>query len=130
MVQPVYATPEDLAAALGVDNPPPGAEVWLRRASRDLDMALFGVVYDVDAATQTPVDPDLVEAFRDAVCEQAEYLIAVDDPTGSKQRWESVSIGQVAYRLRSGSSGEAVLVARRAHDILRLAGLVATVVTC
>ncbi|MBB5431344.1 hypothetical protein [Nocardiopsis composta] len=129
-MQPVYATPEELAAHLGLGAPPPRAEVTLKRASRDVDVALIGAVYDVDASTQMPADPEVAEALRDAVLEQADYLIVAADPTGAKSRWESASIGQVSYRLRAGAAGETVAIARRAHDVLRLAGLLpATVVT-
>jgi hypothetical protein len=130
VVQPVYATPEDLAEALGVDTPPAGAEAWLRRASRDLDAALIGAVYEVDEATQMPTDPDLVEAFRDACCEQASFLIDGGDATGAKAKYQTVAIGQVSYGRRAGAAGDDVRVGPRALDILRLAGLRVVVRSC
>lgn len=124
MVQPVYATAQEWVDYSGLSAEPARAGYWLRRASRDIDVALFGAVYEVDDATQMPTDPDVVEAVQHATIEQADLLRTVDDPTGAKARWDSVSVGQVTYKRRSGGSGGSeVKVAAAAADILFLAGL-------
>lgn len=128
--QPIYATPAELATHLGLDSPPPRAEVWLRRASQDLDVLLITAVYDVDNVDM-PTDPGVVDTLRDAVCEQAELLITVDDPTGAKARFARVKIQQTEYvSAVDPRSGRPVQVAysSRALSGLRAAGLLPGVV--
>ncbi|GAB3213317.1 hypothetical protein GCM10027294_43740 [Marinactinospora endophytica] len=134
MAQPVYATPEELAARLGLAEPPPRAEYWLRFASLDVDAALFGVVY-ATTPDQTPADPTVAAALREATLLQAEMLIEVADPTGARLQWDTVRVGDVSYTRGGGSAGRAGprgdgrTVAARALQVLRAAGLYPTVRT-
>lgn len=93
----VYATPDEYADWLGVDDPPTGSETALRRASMVVDQMLLGAVYDVDD-DRLPTNADVVEALRDATCAQAEYARATGDASlvgaaGITQ----VSIGSLSY---------------------------------
>lgn len=127
---PVYATPADLAAHLGLAEPPADAEVWLRRASRDVDDLLFTAVYPVDGSGM-PTDPVQAGAIKEATCEQAELLIAVDDPTGARYRFSKVKIQQVEYvNAVDPRSGRPVRVryAGRAVSVLRQVGLLPGIV--
>ncbi|GAA4928789.1 hypothetical protein GCM10023224_05110 [Streptomonospora halophila] len=123
VVQPVYATAQEWVDYSELSAEPARASFWLRRASRDVDVALIGVVYEVDSVTQQPADADVAEALQQATIEQADMLVAVNDPTGAKSRWDSVSVGQVTYKRRGGSAGDDVKLSSAAADILRLQGL-------
>lgn len=123
VVQPVYATAQEWVDYSELSAEPARASFWLRRASRDVDVALIGVVYEVDSVTQQPADADVAEALQQATIEQADYLRTANDPTGAKARWESASVGQATYKRRAGAAGSEVKVASAAADILRLAGL-------
>lgn len=69
---PVYATPADLAAWLGLSEPPEGADRALRDASLDVDVLLIGAVYDTDADGR-PTDPKIAGILQDATCAQAVF---------------------------------------------------------
>ena len=120
----IYATPEQLAAYTDV-SAPDGADRLLARASEDVDSALLTAVYPVDDAG-LPLDAELRDALRDAVCAQVEFWLAGgDDGTGAAGQWDSVSIGPVSLSGRSGGTAGAsgVELAPRAGRALRRAGL-------
>jgi hypothetical protein len=122
-----YATLGDLASYLGED-PPDGAAKLLVRASRRVDSALIGAVYDVDD-DDLPTDADVAAALRDAVCAQVEWWDEVGDTTGTGAggAWSDVTIGKV--KLTAGTSASAgtppgrMRIAPSAIEILQTAGL-------
>lgn len=118
-----YATVEELETYLGVTVA--RATLLLTRASRDVDRALLTAVYDT-------TDPDVIEALRDATCEQvAGYLDSGDlTGTGATPPSTGFTIGKVSVqRAQSGaggSSGQASKMAGlwpQAYLILQQAGL-------
>ena len=67
---PVYATPADLAAWLGLQEPPAGAVRALRDASLDVDVILVGAVYAVNDEG-APTDPKVADILMQATLYQA-----------------------------------------------------------
>lgn len=74
MVQPVYATVDDLTTWLG-SYPPANAVSLLARASLVVDELLTAAVYPVDV-DGAPTDVTAQAAMRDAVCAQVEWWMA------------------------------------------------------
>lgn len=127
---PVYATLDDLVAHLGVSDPPPNADRWLWRASRDVDVMLRTAMYEVDGSG-LPVDPRQREAVRIATCEQAALLMELDDPTGARRRFQKVKIQHLEYHHVVDKGSGRPIVPRysdRAVEVLRQAGLLPGVV--
>lgn len=98
MAAPIYATLTDLRAWAQDENADIPA-VLFARASRVIDEALFGAVYQVNPTTQLATDLDIQDAIRDATCAQAQWMDAVGDTdgTGAVQTVGSASIGSVSY---------------------------------
>lgn len=92
----VYATPADLTDYTG-EAAPANAEQLLARASRMLEAQVFRLCwYEADDTTGLPTNTLVSEAFRDAVCAQAEWWDDVGDVTGaSAAGWGHVEIGTV-----------------------------------
>lgn len=124
---PVYATPQELAAWLELDEPPAGASQALRDASLAVDMLLVGAVYAVDSEEQ-PTDPAVVAALRDATCAQAAFKPKGSNapaPEGGKVA--SVKVDKVSKTYAVSPMTGAVVeetYSQQAANILRLAGLV------
>jgi hypothetical protein len=123
---PVYATAADLTAYLAPEAVPDGAAERLRDASRDISVALRLATYDVDAAG-APTEPYVIEACRDAACEQALYLADVDDRTGAGGRLASASLDGASYTYSSAAQAAAasgqIEIGPRALQALTLAGV-------
>ncbi|TDC42089.1 hypothetical protein [Micromonospora sp. KC213] len=97
-----YATPEQLAAYPVTVPAGADAELLLKRASRDVDSALFCTVYDPD-------NPDVQAALRDATCEQVAGYLDSGNRTGTGAAQPppvGFSIGKVT--VQRGGSGSAV----------------------
>lgn len=107
----LYATPTDLAAHPGGDVvPAEDAETLLRTASRMVDEALRGRVYDVDAAGM-PTGTDELQATVDAACAIAVELHAIGYNTaGGTQAWQSVGIGSVSLSGPTQTAGTVLVM--------------------
>lgn len=123
----VYATPQELAAWLGLTDPPAGASLALRDASLVVDGLLVGAVYDVDE-TGAPTDQEVIDALRDATCAQAVFKPKGDNlPSDDGGKVASVKVDKVSKSYAVSPTTGAVVddpVSSQAVSILRLAGLV------
>lgn len=124
---PVYATPQELADWLGLDEPPAGASTALRDASLAVDMLLVGAVYAVDGEEQ-PTDPKVIAALRDATCAQAAFKPkGSNDPAPEGGKVASVKVDKVSKTYAVSPTTGAVVedaYSQQAVNILRIAGLV------
>lgn len=121
-----YATVSDLE--LYLTPVPDNAEVLLDRASVLVRQATLTAVYAVDDAGM-PVDEQVADAFRRAVCEQvAAWAASGEDGTGVAAQYASVSIGSVSLSRAAGLGGggpaAGATLAPQAWMILYQAGLV------
>jgi hypothetical protein len=95
----------------------------LQRATEDIDVALVGAVYRVDADGM-PLDPQLANVLVRATSAQAAYLLAQNDDTGIKREYSSTSVGGVtAVRSQRMQGGALQPLGPRALGILRTAGI-------
>ncbi len=122
---PVYATPSDLAAFLGLAMPPENADRLLATASTLVDGLLIGAVYRTDEQQQ-PTDSAVSDALLDATVTQAAYWHHNGAPVEGGSRWGNVSIGSV--NLSNGESptyaeSDGQTVAPGVLTRLRVAGL-------
>lgn len=123
-----YATLAQFAGYLRKVPPDDFDPQSLVRASRRVDRALIGAIYDVDTDGR-PTDLTIAAALRDATCAQALWWDELGDTTGSGalSEWGEVEIGQVRLRRSGNSRGEAgansPLLCLAAEDFLRAAGL-------
>lgn len=124
MAPRVYATIADYRAASG-DSATPDVRVTrlLTQASITIDRALIGAIYPVDVVTLMPTDPVDIDTFNRATCAQAQFIVALDDPTGAASRMDSVSIGGISIHRAAGTTGLSLPpLAPAALEILHLAG--------
>lgn len=77
----IFATPADLADWLGVAEAPAGSERLLRNASREISRMTVASTYDTDLAGM-PTEADVITAFKEATCAQAEWALANGDNAG------------------------------------------------
>lgn len=123
---PVYATPQELAAWLELDEPPAGASQALRDASLAVDMLLVGAVYAVDDEEQ-PTDPKVIAALRDATCAQAAFKPkGSNTPAPEGGKVASVKVDKVSKTYAVSPTTGAVVedtYSQQAVNILRLSGL-------
>jgi len=123
----VYATEAEYRDWAG-DLTASASPAQLRAASARLDNALRGVWYDTDN-DGLPVDLDVSEAIRDAVCAIVQYWDETGDTTGSgaASQYQSASIGSAAYTRGYNKEGSAAGgsggLPQTAIDILSSAGL-------
>lgn len=116
-----YATVDDLVPAY-VATAPDSVDLLLARASRDVDRALLCSVYD---ATDTAV----IEALRDATCEQVAGNLAAGDKTGAGTSTPaSFSLGKLSVSRTIGGNPAAQATKigglwSQAWAALQLAGL-------
>lgn len=123
----VYATPQELAAWLGLDEPPVGASQALRDASLIIDEQLSGAVYDTDTDGM-PTDPWVIDAIRDATCAQAAFKPkGSNTPAPEGGRPSAVKVDKVSTNFATNPTTGAVVedaYSQQAVNILRVAGLV------
>lgn len=91
----VYATSDDLAAYTG-SSAPDDASALLAKATRMLDSAVFRLCWYAVDETGLPSNAVLLAAFRDAVCAQVAWWVALGDSDGAiGAGWGEVRIGTV-----------------------------------
>jgi len=105
----VYATTADYMQYVGDGAVLPARlQYQLQLASAVIDFAMTGAVYDTDPATQLPTDPDVASMMCLAVCQQVEFQSDVDDDTGTKARFDQVSLSGVSMHRAAGTAGMAL----------------------
>lgn len=123
----IYATVDDFTDFLDPDPVPANASRMLREASREVEDMTLTAFYETDT-NGYPTDAEVIEAFRDATCAQAEFARASGDSNSvGANQYHSVSIGSVQLT-RGYDPGGSVTPARwsrKAWQILKRAGLVA-----
>lgn len=121
-----YATTDDLADFLRSTPLPADADRMLEEASDDIDAALVGVRYAVDAYGQ-PTDPKVIATFRKAAVRQVHWMMDRDDETGALDDVQSMSTGarSVTRRTVGPQAGTARVLGPRAARVLRTAGVAA-----
>jgi hypothetical protein len=98
-------------------------QVKLQRATEDIDVALVGAVYRVDADGM-PLDPQLANVLVRATSAQVQYLLANNDDSGIKREYSSTNVGGVsAVRSAKMQGGALPPLAPRALAIMRVAGI-------
>jgi hypothetical protein len=124
----VYATADDYRNWTG-DLTAAALPAQLRAASARLDNALRGVYYATDE-DGLPLDLDVEEAMRDAVCAIVAYWEETGDTTGSGAgaEFQSASIGTASYTRGYSKEGSAAgssggRLPQTAADIISAAGL-------
>ncbi|WP_433701779.1 hypothetical protein [Nocardiopsis sp. CA-288880] len=124
---PVYATPEELATWLGLDEPPVGAVTALRDASLIVDGLLIGAVYETDADGK-PTDQHVIDTLRDATCAQAAFKPkGSNTPAPEGGRPTTVKVDKVSTGFATNpATGEVIKepYSQQALDILRIEGLI------
>jgi hypothetical protein len=125
----VYATPAQYMAWSGdTATPLSMVQVNLQRASEDLDRALMGAVYAVNASGQ-PTDAMVIDVFMRACCAQCQYLIADNDPAGMKRIYSQTSVAGVqASRAKDQQALAMPPLAPRALQILHTNGVLPSAV--
>lgn len=99
----VYATTTDYATHL-LAVCPPGARRALLAASRRVDEMLFTAVYEV--VNGMPIDAEVIVAFRDATCLQAEYARFIGTAAAAgAPALTSASIGSVNVSRQQPAGG-------------------------
>lgn len=106
----VYATAADYTQWVGDGGVIPARlDYHLRLASQVIDLAMTGAEYDTDDAGM-PTDTDVAALLCQATCQQVEAQAEIDDPTGAKDRYDSVSISGVSMHRVAGSAGNSLPV--------------------
>lgn len=135
MALPIYATPQDLVPAWVPEDPdrdPASLERLLRAASVRVATAIRFAAYATDD-NGDPSDLHVIEALRDATCQQAALWIGAGiDPTVGALGQElvvtsqSVPGGSVSYDVGGRSEKVAAAItdlSEESASILQLAGL-------
>ena len=115
-----YATASDLAASDflsdGLVLPSSGQQArMLSRASREIDKALLGALYDVDSGG-LPTDALVIVALRDATCAQVCWWLETGDEAGA-----AASVGGASTGGGPSVTGPIPRLAPDAVTVLRLA---------
>lgn len=120
----VYATVAQYQAwSADQFTPTTAVATWLRRASEQMDVALVGAVYSVDA-DGLPTEPGLIDTLMRATCAQTQYLIAHNDPANVKREYASTNVGGVNVTRASAMQALALPpIAPQALAILRVDGV-------
>lgn len=128
----IFATPQQLADYLDPDAdpgpavPPANAQRLLRNASREVSRITLCSEYDTDSGGM-PTDADVLAAFVEATCAQAEWLIANGDDAGDGPGGYS-EVKVLSITLKRGSKTDSPSGAKASGEdatvILREAGLV------
>lgn len=125
----VYATYAQYQNWSGDQTTPPNVVTpMLLRASEDIDRALMGAVYPVNANGQ-PTDALVIDVIMRATCAQAQWLIADNDPAGLKRMYSQTSVGGVqATRAKAATAPDMPPLAPRALQILHTWGVLPSAV--
>lgn len=131
MAAPVYATPAEYAEWLNPGNPgtpPAGAERALRAASRRIRTMTMSACYETDE-TGAPTNPDILAAFMEATCAQADYARGIGDKndTGAALAWGAVKLGSASMsrgQAPGGGTEQPSPYSGEAYTILQQAGLI------
>lgn len=121
-----YATEAEFEEYLNPDPVPSGAARLLRDASLEVDEMLLTAVYRVDHDGM-PVEPQVIEALRDATCAQAEFRADYGDELEALNQGESIKLGPISFggSFSSGPNPQPLpRFAPKAIRYLRLAGLI------
>ncbi|MFD3520415.1 hypothetical protein [Streptomyces sp. NPDC058653] len=116
-----YATVPQLADWLAPEPAPATAVRLLEQASDAINVALYGVAYDVD-------DPDVLAVLAKACVRQVHWMVERDDETGALSDVQSMTAGKRSFARFARSGGSSGLSATpklcdAAVDVLRVAGL-------
>lgn len=120
----IYATSTQYETYTG-QPAPAGIAKMLADASRMLDSKVFRLCwYEADAVTGMPTNAVVVEAFRDAVCAQAEWGDETGDTIGAAAAgWGSVELGSAklsrSVTKTSGADAPGRQIADKVWDSLR-----------
>jgi hypothetical protein len=114
-----WATEADYLAWADIDAAPPGLGRALTAAGSAVRSATVTARYDTGADGR-PLDQDVTEALREAVCAHAAYLLDLGDTTGAAAGTE-VAVGSVRVK-----RGDTTALAAEALRILHDAGLAGT----
>ena len=119
-----YATEDQYRAWSGdFYTPQQIVTTMLQRAGEDIDNALVGAVYAVNA-NGMPTDAMVIGTFARACCAQCQFLLADNDVTGVKRQYSSTSVGGVSTsRVASMTALAMPPLAPRAAQILHAAGV-------
>jgi hypothetical protein len=110
----------------------PEATRLLTRASEVIDSVLLSAVYATDDTTGLPTEAGVIEALRNATCEQVVWWLQnPGTESGQANQYQSVSIGSVSLSKGSGSSATDPLprVSPFLGGPLKTAGLTPGVIT-
>src|ERR1700754_4096077 len=126
MSPPIYATLQQLANKLGIDDVadlPADSQEKLRMASRDVDDVLIGAVYATDI-NEIPIDINIMEAMKNATLAQGSYWLDRYGAEHGPTAYSNVSIGSVTLGARAtGQDGDIPNLAPQALKELRQVGL-------
>lgn len=127
MTTRVYATLADYRGYTGDQSTPDLRVTALlgRASSGPIDRALIGAVYATDPQGY-PTDAGLMDVVMKATCEQALFMVDLDDDTGAKARFTSVTVGNVSFQRAPNTAGTTrIPLAPMAMDLLQVAGVLA-----
>ena len=97
--------------------------IALQRATEQMDVALVGAVYRVDADGM-PLDASLANVLVRATSAQTQYIIAVNDDANVKREYASTSVGGVSASRSAKMQAMALPpIAPQALAILRVNGI-------
>lgn len=101
---PTYATTQELANELGVDldDLPANAANLLRKASRHVDYALIGAIFETDD-NGIPTDSQANEAIKNATLAQVSYWLSGHGDEHGESSYQSVSIGSVSLQQKQNT---------------------------
>lgn len=137
MARPSYATPANYVDSDYYDQdeglPEDERRIvkLLARASRHIESLTITAVYETDE-DGAPVDLDISEAFRDAVCAQVAYWEETGDASGvgaiGSTSIGSLSLGSAPSAGQTHADRQGVRYAPEAVEILSAAGLLSSAV--
>lgn len=113
-----YATSGDYTAFTG-QPAPVGTDRLLARASEVIDGALFAAVYRTNSSGAA-LDPEVVNALRDATCAQVEFWQAGDEEDDVLGPTQGYAVGGLSVQYGAGDNRVTpTYLAPRAARLLR-----------